>query len=271
VLWGASFVATRQALEGWTPQGLVALRFLLGAVVVGLAQRLRGGPLLPKSEDVPRCALLGAILAAHILLQAFALRDTTAIHSGWLVAFGAVAVTLGAALFLGERIPRRNAWGVVLAVLGVALVTAEHTPDFERARTGDLLVLASCGTWAAYTLLSKRCLESSGAWRVTPLVLAIAGTAAALTAFPGGFVGPRPGGVATGALLFLGLGACGLAFTAWSATVERFGALRAGLLQYLQPFVTLVLALAILGEPVGAWTLVGGPLVLLGVAFAGRR
>lgn len=272
--WGASFIATRQALEGYTPQGLVALRFLLGALLVAAVQCARGGPVLPKPEDRPRCVLLGVILGGHILLQAFALQDTTAIHSGWIVAFSAVAVTFGAALFLGERIPARNAGGVALAIFGVGLVLAEHPPEFERARTGDLLVLASCVTWAAYTLLSKRCIDSSGAWRITPLVLAVAGTTAACAALPAGLVGGpaggNPDGVATGALVFLGLGASGLAFTAWSATVERFGALRAGLLHYLQPFVTLGLSVWILGEPVGVLTLVGGPLVLLGVAVAGR-
>ncbi|MBK7874524.1 MAG: DMT family transporter [Planctomycetes bacterium] len=163
-------------------------------------------------------------------------------------------------------------------------------------------MFTSSFTWAAYTLLSKRPLASSGPWRVTPFVLAVAGGAALVAALPGGLVADSadgsvaalsnggasataaPGALtseagaeagvpwsATWAVVFLGLGASGAAFLCWAATIERFGALRAGLLIYLQPFVTLVLALWILDEPAGWRALVGGPIVLLGVALASRR
>lgn len=270
-LWGASFVATRAALAGFTPAGLVATRFLLGAAVVGGVQLARRKPFLPERSDRARCLLLGAILGGHILLQAFALRFTTALHSGWIVSFSAVAVTLGAALFLGERLAARNALGVALAVCGVGLVVASHTPDFERATTGDLLVFASAFSWAAYTLLSKRPIQNSGAGRVTPLVMATAGAVAFVAALPGGFTLAAVPAAALGAVVFLGLGSSGVAFYAWSRTIERFGALRAGVLIYLQPFVTLVLATVLLDEPAGWSALLGGPIVLLGVALASRR
>lgn len=286
LFWGASFVATRVALEGFTPAGLVAARFLLGGAVVALVAGLRRTKPWPRRADFGRSLLLGLVLAVHILMQAFALRFTSAIHSGWIVSFSAVGVTLGSVLFLGERLPRRNWLGVALAVLGVGLVIGSRTPDFAAATTGDLLVLASAFTWAGYTLLSKRPLASSGPWRVTPFVLAVAGSAALLVSLPSGVLDHGDGGLAHSpppdstagvqvpALLavgFLGLFASGVAFLCWAATIERFGALRAGLLVYLQPFVTLALSLWLLDESVGWSALLGGPIVLLGVALAARR
>ena len=278
LFWGASWVATRRALAGFTPEGLVAARFLLGGAVVAVWALGRRSVPWPRREVLARCVVLGLVLGGHILVQAHALRFTTAIHSGWIVSFSAVAVTLGSAAFLGERLPARNWVGVALAVLGVALVASSKTPELEHASTGDLLVFASSFTWAGYTLLSKRPLASSGPWRVTPFVLGVAGLVALLASARDGVRSAPETAAFLGvpaeafwSVLFLGLASSGLAFLCWAATIERFGALRAGLLIYLQPFVTLALSVAILGEHAGWSALVGGPLVLAGVAWASRR
>ncbi|MBI5363588.1 MAG: DMT family transporter [Planctomycetes bacterium] len=155
LFWGASFVATRVALEGFTPAGLVAARFLLGGAVVALVAGLRRTKPWPLREDRAR----------SLLLRPRARRAHP--HAG-----------VRAAAHLGDPL------------------------GLDR-------VLGQC--------------------------------------------------------------ASGLAFFCWAATIERFGALRAGLLIYLQPFVTLSLSLGLLHESVGWSTLLGGPVVLLGVALAARR
>lgn len=278
LLWGASFVATRDAFDGFTPAGLVAIRFALGAAFVIGVQLVRRGALLPLAVDRGRCLLMGGILGLHITLQAFALQYTTAQHSGWIVPCSAVLVTLGAAAFLGERLSLLNAAGVGVAALGVLLVLSAQPPELEHATAGDLWMLASSVSWATYTLLSKRPVQSSGAWRVTPLVLSTAAVVATLVSLVGPAFGAAPGFAthapstrAVLAVVFLGIGSSGVALTAWSRTIERFGALRAGSLLYLQPFVTQALAVLYLGERAHWTTLAGGPIVLVGVACASRR
>ena len=77
-----------------------------------------------------------------------------------------------------------------------------------------------------------------------------------------------PRGIA--ALLYLAIP--GLAFGQWfwQEGVARLGATRAGLYLYLEPLATLVLAVPLLREPFGAFTALGGALVLAGV-YVGQR
>lgn len=270
-VWGASFVATRKALAGFPPGMLVAARFAIGAAFIAGLQLARRRPVLPERADFGRCVALGLLLAVHIGVQAIALRYTSATHSGWLVAFSPVAIALGAALFLRERIAARAWLGIAVAASGVALVVLSRSQGLENARVGDLFVLSTCASWATYTLLSRAALARSGAWRVTPLCMAVA----ALVSTAAAFAEPRtelvPDASAWLALVFLGLGSSGIGFTAWASAIERHGATRAGVLLYFQPFVTLVLSWLLLGEAIDATSIAGGALVLLGVAGVARR
>jgi len=137
----------------------------------------------------------------------------------------------------------------------------------------------SCFTWTAYTLASGPLVARHGALRTTALTMALA---ALLTAAVAAVIGWRqaPGLVTAGppatslevlgAVLFLGPVCSGLAYYAWFAAVDRDGPARAGVLLYLEPFVTVAVAWAWRDEPVYAHALVGGVLVLLGVRLVAR-
>jgi drug/metabolite transporter (DMT)-like permease len=67
------------------------------------------------------------------------------------------------------------------------------------------------------------------------------------------------------AILFLGIGCSGLGYWLWYAALERIDATQVAAFLYLEPLVTLLAAVALLGESVGLSTIVGGVLVLAGV------
>lgn len=275
LFWGSSFVATRIALESFDPFGVVAGRFVLGAAAVLLLLVSRREPLLPAAADRPRCALLGAILAAHMLIQGFAMRLSTAISAGWIVAFTPAVIALGATVFLRERIGGRGWLGLALATCGVAVVASGRPVGFADAGWGDLMMVSSCLTWTAYTLLGRRPVARSGALATTHLALLVAAgiaLAAALLREHAGGLAAWSAGHARGwlAVAFLGVLCSGVALTLWLRAVERLGAAATGSVLYFQPFVTLVAALLVLDEPLTVQALVGGPIVLAGVALVRR-
>jgi drug/metabolite transporter (DMT)-like permease len=275
VFGGTSFIATRIALRCFDPLTIVAARFVLGAALLFLVLRVRGEKLFPERADRPRCALLGLVIAAHLLIQAFAMQHTSAIHSGWIVGFSPVAIALGAQLFLRERLRAIGWLGAACASAGVFVVTLAKTPDFSRAGTGDLLMLSSCLSWAAYTLLGSRPVATSGSLRVNAFSMSVAAAVAGLALLasaPAGGLVAGDGDLRDGllAVLFLGCICNGVSFAIWARVVERFGAAQTGALLYFQPFVTLIAALLVLHEPLGAPALLGGPLVLFGVALVRR-
>lgn len=272
LFWGASFVATRDALRAFHPYALVAARFALGALVLLLLLVLRREPLLPRRADRARGLLLGLILGVHIAVQAFALHYTSAVHSGWIVGFCPVVIALGAQLFLGQRLPGLAWGGIGLASAGVLLIAFEHSVELARAGWGDLLVFGTTFSWAAYTLLSARAVQGSGPLRTSAFAMAVASLLSALLALvQGEALLAAPDLRAWGSLAFLGLCCSGAAFWLWNRAVLRLGPARLGGLIYFQPFVTAALSVWLLGERVRWNTWLGGPLVVLGVWLMGLR
>ena len=95
VFWGLSFVASRVALEVFTPIGLVAARTVIGCAALFAVTRGLGYALTPPAGDRGRCLLLGLILAAHLLIQSAGLLMTTATNTGWIIGFVPITIALG--------------------------------------------------------------------------------------------------------------------------------------------------------------------------------
>jgi drug/metabolite transporter (DMT)-like permease len=137
------------------------------------------------------------------------------------------------------------------------------------ATRGDLLVLGSTVNWAFYTVLGHGTIRRLGPTRATagamllgwlmlsPLFVARAGWRDLALLTPAGW----------GAVLFLGIACSGLGYLFWYGALQRVEASRVAALLYVEPLVTMAAAVVLLGEPVGATTVVGGLVVLAGVAL----
>jgi drug/metabolite transporter (DMT)-like permease len=272
VIWGASFVATRIALDGISPMALVAARTGLAAASLVAICLVRGVPLWRRGAAPWReSALLGSILAVHLAIQAVGLGRTTAINTAWIIGFIPVAVAIGAWLFLAQRLSAQGWLGVALGAAGVALVLLRTPPRFEGARAGDLLQLVSAFTWAAYTLLSARPTARHGSLVMTtaPMVAAAA-FLLPVAAVEGHAIAAPLEARHVLALVFLAFVCSAFAYLMWFRALERIGPARTAAYIYIEPFVTLALARWLLGEPVTAFALAGGVTVLVGVWLVNR-
>lgn len=269
--WGASFVATRVALEAFAPIALVAMRLLIGAGILMLVSASRGVRLRPPPSEAPVLAMLAVIGGAHLLIQAAGLQYTSAIQTGWIVGFCPVTIALASRVFLHHRIQWAGWLGVGIAAGGLALVMSHHPPDFTQARLGDLLQMSSCLTWTAYTLLAAGLVQRRGALPATTWGMAAAAgvllVAAAMEARPlTGAVTPK----ALVALAFLAVVCSGLANYLWFAAQAEHGPTRTGAYIYLEPFVTVLTAWALAGEAITRETMLGGVTILAGVYVVSR-
>jgi drug/metabolite transporter (DMT)-like permease len=270
VVWGASFVATRMALRSFDPFGLIAIRLWMGAFMLVLAVALRGGSWLPVRADRPVCIGLGVVLAAHLLIQAYGLTYTSAIHTGWIVGFMPVTIALGASLLRRQRLNAMGWSGVLLGTGGVLIVTMKSTPDFAHAQFGDVLQVGSCLTWTVYTLAAGGPVARNGALRVTALAMIVAAGLASVATIWTGVCNSLVTREAVAAVAFLGLLCSGVAYYLWSAAVDDYGPARVGALLYVEPFVTLITAAVFLNEAVTPHAIVGGLCVLGGVGLVAR-
>jgi drug/metabolite transporter (DMT)-like permease len=272
VLWGVSFVATKAALREVSPVTLIFTRFALGVAVLTLVLKVRRESLLPARDSWPMLALMGFVgIFLHQMVQAHGLTLTTAVRTGWLIGLTPIWSAVLAAAFLGERFGPQKIAGLVIGLIGALLVITRgelSTSVLTLPSTrGDLLVLASTWTWAIYTILGRDTLKRLGSARATAAAM-FAGWAMMTPFFvaASGWHEYRAlSSTSLIAILFLGIGCSGLGYWFWYAALERIDASQVAAFLYLEPLVTLLSAVALLGETVAVSTIVGGLLVLVGV------
>ena len=146
LIWGATFPATKAALEQLPPFSFLFLRFMIGLMVTWLLFRVLGWPLLRDRALLRRSAIATVFLFVGYATQTVGLRYTTASNSAFITALYVVLVPL----FL-RRFERRTWLAAGLATVGLWLLV---NPSAAVNR-GDLLSVACAAAFAAHIV----CLE----------------------------------------------------------------------------------------------------------------
>jgi drug/metabolite transporter (DMT)-like permease len=222
----------------------------------------------PVRADAPALAVcaLGTVLGFPLFL-ALALRSVDAVHAAVVTGVIPIATAAVAALVFRRR-PSAGFWAAALA--GTALVLGHAAWRGAGAvGAGDLLLLGAVASaafgYVAGTALSARMPPSHAVSWV--LVLALPATLpVALAAWPAEPVGAR----AWGGFAYVSLVSMWLAFFAWYAALARGDAVRTSQVQLVQPFITMLFAVPLLGETLDAATLAVA-LAVAGTVLAGRR
>ncbi len=274
IMWGWTFVATKICLAYLTPAEILGLRLILALpVLYGLmiVQKIKMDFTVKEKQ---RLLLGSGVLTLHFLIQITGMQYTSATNTGWIISVTPLVIVFLSHFFLKEHIGANDIAGVIIATVGILLLMSRG--DFSSlgwlASPGDWLVLASAHTWAVYTVVGRNISRSHNPIAVafafllpaTVMMTVYMGLTSDWSKFTHLPLEPLV------ALVFLGVVAMGLANWWWQKGVASIGAAKAGTFLYIEPLATMVLAVPLLHETVGVFTLAGGLLVLGGVYWAQR-
>ena len=273
VLWGASFLLTKIVLTQLGPMATAALRWGVAAlaliVVISATARRREMVRRALRHDGWRFVGLGLVgVSLFYTLQNMALVYTTSIDVGLIMnGFPILTAVLGVWLFQ-EKLTRRGIGGVAVALIGVTLVTLGGLVEADtvaRARlVGDLLAVLATLVGALYIVGGKRVVATYDPLTVTALASLFGALMLVPMAALEGFT-LRLSVEVWVALLGLALGSGAAANWLWWSAVERLPVSRAGVFLYVTPVVSIILGVAVLGEPLTLATLAGAGFVIGGV------
>jgi drug/metabolite transporter (DMT)-like permease len=272
-IWGWSFLFIKVILEDAPPTFLAWGRIALGLAVLAVAMRGRGER-LPERRYWAHLAVLGlAMSVLPFILIGWGEEHISSALASVLNACTPLFAAGFAAALLGERLRPPQLVGVAVGFLGVAVVAGVGGGDLAGSSLlGSLaVVLAGAGYGFGFAYANRfttglSALQLSFGQLLAGTVL-LAPVAAVDLAAGRVALGPR----AALCLVLLGTLGTGYAYLLNYRTLQESGATVASLVTYLVPLVAVVAGILVLGEPFSIRLVLGGLVVVLGVALVQGR
>ncbi len=260
-LWGMGYVVAKGAMGHFPPIFLMALRYTVAAGVLFWFT----GPLAGQLPRLLGISFLGAALAYSLTFTG--VDGVDAGLGALIVQLEVPFMVLFAALLFGERPTARKWIGIAVAFVGVALIAGQVRMEGEGRSV--LLLIAGAATWALGQV-NLRGLRGMTSLSVTAWLAVLAapqlfvvsalfetGQIAALsTASPGIWT----------AVLYLGLMMTCAGYLIWNSLILRHDVGRVAPFVLLLPIFSVVGGIVFLAEVPHWGQLVGGLIVLGGVA-----
>jgi drug/metabolite transporter (DMT)-like permease len=266
-IWGASFMFIEIALDDFAPTTLMAGRVVIASLVLvglmaarGTVGRLRGAGWRAFALGVINSALPFTLIAwgqEHIDSGVAAIANATL----------PIWVALLAIWFAhSERATGLRIVGIVLGLVGVAVLTGAQ-PDVDAwAIVGTLAVVVASILYAASSLLLQRQTQ-----RLDTITLSTATMlGATVVLLPFGLAqapSDAPGWESVAAVVALGVAGTAVGLLIFLKIIGDYGSFRAGLVTYLLPVTALLYGSLLLDEQITGWMVAGLGLILLGVAL----
>lgn len=270
VIWSLNYATTKYAFERWSPIAFSGLRFATAGIALAILVRWREGGLGVERRDVRLvvvCGIVGIFLNQLTFTYAV---DYTAAANVALILASAPAFAAVFAVMLGHERVRPAHWlALGLSLIGVGLVVMGGSNLSGFSLRGDLLAVGAALTWAGYTVLLRPLLGRYSAARISALVILIGAVILApvtVVQVANQDFGSL-GGLRWGAWVYSTIGPLLVTNWLYFRALHRVGAARATLYMYLQPFLGAVFAAWLLGEKLVAIQLIGGAVIVGGVAL----
>ena len=265
LVWGASFVVTRNAVQTTAPLVFVSLRFCMAALFVGLLTR-------PRLQRLTRTEVRAGARIALCMFGGYGLQSVgmhLGVSSGRAAFISALYVPIVPVLqlVLLRRPPKPTTWlGLALACCGLLLMAGP--PGAAGAGWPELLVLTG-----AFSIAGEILLIGNFAARVDPRRLAVVECAClsamclAVNGAAGqGFPRLQPEWVLSA--VALGVASAGLQISVnWAQ--RSVPPARATLIYTMEPVWAAGFGL-LAGEHMGGWAILGGGLILGSLLVSGR-
>ena len=278
VFYGTSYVVARVTLDSIPPTTLAILRLVVGALVLAPLVRPRASDPALSRDDRRAIAWMGVLgFAAAYAFSNWGIARSTATNAALLIVVEPVSMMLLSPLFLGERLTRREGVGAALAIAGTGLVVVNGIPGVTAALAphwrGDALLVLAGVAYASYSIFGRRVLARHAATGITLRSLVWGAATLLPLALAEWATGARPVWTATSVagVLYLAIVITALGYLVWNWALRVVPAPQAAIFLNVQPIVGALLGVVLLGEPLTAFTVVGGVAIVAGLAVAFGR
>ena len=249
------------------------------AVLLAFAWNERRRGILPRPGLARRHLFVYGLMvgATYQVLFLLGVGGTTSGNTALIIATVPMWTALLARIFLGEVLQKLSWCGLVISLIGTVIVALQKGDVSMGSKTvfGNLMILCAALVWSSGTVYSRPLLK-----QISPMQLS---ASSAMISLPvhlllASFFVPQnlPALRSPGLwmiIIYSGVLSSGLSQPMWNFGVRHAGAAHAAIVQNLIPLIAIVAAWAVRGERATTAQIIGGILILSGLATMrlGRR
>lgn len=265
VIWGIPYLFIKIAVQELDPAVVVLARVGIAAAVLLPVAAQRGVLRQVGKRWLAVAGLACVQIAGPFLLISYGEQHIASSLTSLLIAADPLLVALFALRFApGERVTGPRLLGLLIGMGGVVVLLGLDVGGDQQRLLGAFLVLLAATGYAAGALLIKQpaivALPSLGVVALECLTTTIVVLPVAVTRLPNKL--PSPEVIVS--LLVLGLICTALAYLIFFALVAEVGASRGTVITYVNPAISVLLGVSLLGEPLNAAIIVGFLLIIAG-------
>lgn len=269
VIWGSTFVISKNLLNYCTPLAYTALRFFLAAAIVLIIYYHRV-TVIPISTYL-KGGVLGLLLYFGFALQTVGLQYTTASKSAFFT--GLLVVLTPIVHFSVQRILKMvqkqlrygNIAGVICSAVGLYLLTS---PEGSTFNVGDALTLGCAGLFAFYIVYLDFASDEPDKLQLTYVQFLVCGFLGLISAwiFEDARIDFTQDFIA--ALLYLTIFATIIAMWVQNHFQGETTPTRAAVIFSLEPVIAGIFAYLFGGENIGAMGVIGAAIIMMGLMLS---
>ncbi|AAB90963.1 DMT family transporter [Archaeoglobus fulgidus] len=262
--WGLAFTAIKYSVRFLSPIAIASLRFAIAntlfAVIIILGKRI-------KWKDLPKVFALGifGVSVYHVFLNLGEVYISSGVASV-VISLAPIFVLILSAIFLRERITYSKVVGIIIAFLGVVVISE---PSYANIY-GIALVMVSTVAAAIYTTFGKSLLSKYNPITLTSNAMVL-GSIPLYPFLPDSIRSLGGDLNLIGSIVFLGIFSTFFGYLGWYYFLEKEEASRASVFLLAIPVVSLLAGNILLAEPLTLRTVAGSGLVLLGIYIVVRK
>ena len=243
---------------------LALYRAVLAAFLIALFLLVTKQPIPFRSirKEVPLLLLSGAAMGFNWILLFEAYKYTTVSIATLSYYFAPVIVTLVCPLLFREKLTRKQILCFVMSTAGIVLITGIGGTGGSNHLLGILFGLGAAVLYATVILLNKFIKNVQGIHRTFLQFLSAIVVLVPYVLSTGGITlgGLNPLGWVN--LLIVGFIHTGITYCMYFSSLKELPGQKAAILSYIDPLVAVVISVALLGEPMTLFQVLGGALIL---------
>ena len=254
--WGGAFVLMKPAIERQAVNSFLATRFVMAVLVMVI---IRPSVLQKLNRElVLKGSLAGLFLGSGYIFQTLGLARTGAAITGFVTGLYVVITPLIAAFVLKERIRAFTWFCVVLATVGLALLSLQGW----SVGVGEALVFVSAIAFAAHIVALSKWSFGLDAYALTVVQLSICALLTGVISLGQGYETPPDAGV-WGVVIFTAVVCTAVAFIVQTWSQAHMTTTKVAVILTMEVVFAAVFAMIFGGERLTLQATIGGMLVLL--------